>query len=175
MSSSNYCFLTCTQISQEASKVVWYSHLFKNFPSFVVIHTVKGFGFLIRKNMRQEIPRGQRSPLTSYVSHPTIPPTHTYTHWVRTGSSAALTGREGSHSLHTCSEPCMISAIISLLAWSFKTGNTIPILQMLKLRLRALTLPKAKQFTNTRCVWIQRLPSSPKVFDFLNVEAVFSN
>ena len=31
------------QISQEAGKVVWYSHLFKNFPQFVVIHTVKGF------------------------------------------------------------------------------------------------------------------------------------
>ena len=27
-----------------ADKVVWYSHLFKNFPQFVVIHTVKGFG-----------------------------------------------------------------------------------------------------------------------------------
>ena len=23
--------------------MVWYSHLFKNFPQFVVIHTVKGF------------------------------------------------------------------------------------------------------------------------------------
>ena len=45
--------------------MVWYSHLFKNFPQFVVIHTVKGFGFLIRENMRQEIPRGQRSPLGS--------------------------------------------------------------------------------------------------------------
>ena len=44
MSSSNCCFLTCIQISQEASQVVWYSHLFKNFPQFVVIHTVKGFG-----------------------------------------------------------------------------------------------------------------------------------
>ena len=32
MSSSNYCFLTCIQISQEADQVVWYSHLFKNFP-----------------------------------------------------------------------------------------------------------------------------------------------
>ena len=31
------------QISQEAGKVVWYSHLFKNFPQFVVIHMVKGF------------------------------------------------------------------------------------------------------------------------------------
>jgi len=31
------------QILKEAGKVVWYSHLFKNFPQFVVIHTVKGF------------------------------------------------------------------------------------------------------------------------------------
>ena len=44
MSSSNCCFLTCRQISQEAGEVVWYSHLLKNFPQFVVIHTVKGFG-----------------------------------------------------------------------------------------------------------------------------------
>ena len=44
LSSSNCCFLTCIQISQEASNVVSYSHLFKNFPNFVVIHTVKGFG-----------------------------------------------------------------------------------------------------------------------------------
>ena len=43
MSSSNCCFLTCIQISQEAGKVVWYSHLLKNFPQFVVVHTVKGF------------------------------------------------------------------------------------------------------------------------------------
>ena len=43
MYSSNCCFLTCIQISQGAGKVVWYSHLFKNFPQFVVIHTVKGF------------------------------------------------------------------------------------------------------------------------------------
>ena len=44
MSSSNCCFLTCIQISQEAGEVVWYSHLLENFPQFVVIHTVKGFG-----------------------------------------------------------------------------------------------------------------------------------
>ena len=44
MSSSNYCFLTCRQISQEAGQVVWYSHLFQNFPQFTVIHTVKVFG-----------------------------------------------------------------------------------------------------------------------------------
>ena len=44
MSSSNCSFLTCIQISQEADKVVWYSHLLKNFPQFVVIHIVKSFG-----------------------------------------------------------------------------------------------------------------------------------
>ena len=26
--------------------MVWYSHLFQNFPQFVVIHTVKGFGIV---------------------------------------------------------------------------------------------------------------------------------
>ena len=43
MSGSDCCFLTCIQVSQEAGKVVWYSHLLKNFSQFVVIHTVKGF------------------------------------------------------------------------------------------------------------------------------------
>ena len=43
MASSNCCFLTCVQISQEAGKVVWYSHLFKNYPQFAVIYTIKGF------------------------------------------------------------------------------------------------------------------------------------
>ena len=46
MSSSNCCFLTCIQISQEAGQVVWYSHLSQNFPHFIVIHTVKGFGIV---------------------------------------------------------------------------------------------------------------------------------
>ena len=32
MSSSNCCFLTCIQVSQEADQVVWYSHLLNNFP-----------------------------------------------------------------------------------------------------------------------------------------------
>ena len=46
MSGSKCCFLTCIQVSQEAGKVVWYSHLFQSFPQFVVIHTVKGFGIV---------------------------------------------------------------------------------------------------------------------------------
>ena len=46
MSSSNCCFLTCIQISQEAGQVVWYSHLLKDFSQYVVIHTFKGFGIV---------------------------------------------------------------------------------------------------------------------------------
>ena len=43
-SGSNCCLLTCIQVAQEAGELVWYSHVFQNFPLFVVIHTVKGFG-----------------------------------------------------------------------------------------------------------------------------------
>ena len=46
MSSSNCCFLTCIQVSQDAGQVAWCSHLFQNFPQFIVIHTVKGFGIV---------------------------------------------------------------------------------------------------------------------------------
>ena len=46
MSSYNCCFLTCIQISQEAGQVVWYSNLVQNFPQFIVIHTVEGFGIV---------------------------------------------------------------------------------------------------------------------------------
>ena len=46
MSSSNCCFLTCIQVSQEAGQVVWHSHLLQNFPQFIVIHRVKGFGIV---------------------------------------------------------------------------------------------------------------------------------
>ena len=44
MSSSNCCFLTCIWVSQEVGQGVWYSHLFQNFPEFIVIHTAKGSG-----------------------------------------------------------------------------------------------------------------------------------
>ena len=43
MSSSNCCFLICIK---ETGKVVWYSHLFKNFPQFVVIHIIKSFSIV---------------------------------------------------------------------------------------------------------------------------------
>ena len=46
MSGSKCCFLACIEVSQQTGKVVWYSDLFKNFPQFVVIHTVKIFGIV---------------------------------------------------------------------------------------------------------------------------------
>ena len=46
MSSSNCCFLTCIQISQEAGEVVWYSRILKNLLQLAVNHTVKGFGIV---------------------------------------------------------------------------------------------------------------------------------
>ena len=44
MSSYNCSFLTYIETSQEAGQVFWYSHVFKNFSEFVVVHTIKGFG-----------------------------------------------------------------------------------------------------------------------------------
>ena len=49
MSSFNHCFLVCIQISKETGHVVWFSHLFRNFPAFVVVHTVKGFGIVNKR------------------------------------------------------------------------------------------------------------------------------
>ena len=46
MFGSNCFFLTYIQISQEAGRVVWYYHLFQNFPQFIVIHTVDVFGIV---------------------------------------------------------------------------------------------------------------------------------
>ena len=51
MSSSNCCFLTCIEFTQEAGQVVWYCHLFQNFPQFIVIHTVKGFGIVNKEEI----------------------------------------------------------------------------------------------------------------------------
>ena len=51
MSSSNYLFFTHIQVSQETGKVVWYPHLFKNFPQFIVIHTVKGFSVINKEKV----------------------------------------------------------------------------------------------------------------------------
>ena len=55
MSGPNCCFLTGIQISQEAGRVVWYSPLLKNFPQFVVIHTVKGFNIVNEADIFMEL------------------------------------------------------------------------------------------------------------------------
>ena len=44
MPGASWCFLTCIHVSQEAGQVVWHSHFLQNFPQFIVIHTVEGFG-----------------------------------------------------------------------------------------------------------------------------------
>ena len=49
MPSSNSCFLTCIQISQDAGKVVQYSQTPGRIFQFVVIYTVKGFGVVVTK------------------------------------------------------------------------------------------------------------------------------
>ena len=46
MSGSNFCTLACIKVSQEAAKVVWYFHLFENFPQFAAIHTIKRFNIV---------------------------------------------------------------------------------------------------------------------------------
>ena len=43
MTSSSCCFMTCIQVSQETGKLILYFHLFKNFPQYGVVHTVKEF------------------------------------------------------------------------------------------------------------------------------------
>ena len=48
MYSSNCCFLTYIQISQDSGQVAWYSHLFKNFPQFFVKHPVNVFGLVTK-------------------------------------------------------------------------------------------------------------------------------
>ena len=55
MSGPNCCFLTCIQISQEASQMVQYSHLFQDCPQFVVVHTVKGFGIVNKADVFLEL------------------------------------------------------------------------------------------------------------------------
>ena len=46
VSDSNCRFFTYIQTFQETGKVILYSHFLKNFPQFVVVHTVKGFSIV---------------------------------------------------------------------------------------------------------------------------------
>ena len=53
----------CIQISKEAVKVVWYSCLLKNFPQFVVIHIIKGFGIVDKAEVDVFLGEGNGNPL----------------------------------------------------------------------------------------------------------------
>ena len=58
MSSSNCCFLTCIQVSQEADQVVLYSHFFQNFRQFIMIHTVPWTARRLNQSILKEINPG---------------------------------------------------------------------------------------------------------------------
>ena len=83
MSSSNCCFLTCIQISQEAGQVIWYSHLIKKFPGFVVVHTVKSFQFssVVQSSPTPCDPMNCSTPGLP-VHHQLLEFTQTHVHWV---------------------------------------------------------------------------------------------
>ena len=68
MSSSNCCFLTCIKISQKAGKVVWYSHLLKNFPQFVVIYTHKGFGVINKATLNTGNTKTKHCQFLNYLT-----------------------------------------------------------------------------------------------------------
>ena len=72
MSSSNCCFLTCIQISQEADKVAWHSHLFKNFPQFgkqgIITHKIYWQIISKKPDIRKQGWQSLRSRLASVYS-----------------------------------------------------------------------------------------------------------
>ena len=98
MSSSNCCFLTCIEIFQEAGKVVWYSHLLKNFPQFVVTHTVKGFSVVNETDI--DVFVGNESDSHSVVSN-SLQPHGLYSPWNYPGQKTGV----GSLSLLQRSNP----------------------------------------------------------------------
>ena len=75
MSSSNCCFLTCTQISQEAGKVVWYSHIFKNSPKCCGSHSQSSLlGSSVHGLLQARILEWVAFPSSGDLSNPGIKP-----------------------------------------------------------------------------------------------------
>ena len=105
MSSSNCCFLTCIQVSQEIDQMVWYSHLFQNFPQFIVSPTVKGFGIVNKAEIDVFL------ELSDFLSWWLNPPWHV--------KNLTLNLAHAKYSMHiTC--PCWnrgIDACIGLIYW----------------------------------------------------------
>ena len=98
MSSSNCSFLTCIQISQEADQVVWYSHLFQNFPQLIVIHTVKGFGIVneaeigvsLELSMYIKMESGSRSVISGSLQAHGLWPARLLCSWNSPGQNTAV-------------------------------------------------------------------------------------
>ena len=61
-------FLDLHTDSEEAGEVVWYSHLLKNFPQSVVIHTVEGFSVVNKAEVDVSF-RSDEPYLMTYPSH----------------------------------------------------------------------------------------------------------
>ena len=106
MSSFNCCFLTCIQISQKAGQVVWYSHLFKNFPQFVVVHAVNGFGIV---NKAVQFSSVTQSCLTLWNpmnrSTPGLPVHHQPPEFIQTHVHRVGDAIQPSHPLSSPSSP----------------------------------------------------------------------
>ena len=84
MSSSNCCFLACIQISKGAAQVVWYSHLFQNFPQFIVENLLAVQGTL--KSLFQH--HSSKASILRCSAFFTVQLSHPY---MTTGKAIALT------------------------------------------------------------------------------------
>ena len=135
MSISNHCFLTCLEVSWEADKVVWYYHLFNNFPQLVVIHTVKGFHTVHEADVSLEFPSflcdsvdvGNLIPGSSAFSKPSL---YIWKFWVHILLKPGLKGFE--HNLiSTWNEhnyPVVWTSFDSALLWDWNENWPFPVL-----------------------------------------------
>ena len=122
-------FLTCIQVSQEAGKVVWYSHLLKNFPQLVVIHTVKGFQFSSVTQSYLTLCDPMDCSTPGFPVHHQLPkPTQTHVHQVIQPSI------QPSHPLSSPSPPAFnLSQHQGLFQW---VGSSHQVAKVLELHLQ---------------------------------------
>ena len=155
MSSSNYCFLSCIQISQEAGQVVWYSHFFESFPQFVVTHTVKGFSVVNEADVFLELSCffDDQTDVGDLISHSSafLNPA-----WTSTSSGFmycwSLTWRKFQHYFATMWDECncVIAWIFFSIAllWDWNENGLFPVLWPLL------------SFPNLLAYWVQHFSSS---------------
>ena len=99
------------QISQEAGQVVWYSHLLKNFPQFVVIHTIKGFGVISKAEVDVFL------EFSSFFNNP-VDVGNSLTPWICSPWSGWMTSPRLNHScrsgfISSLTRICYLPAFIS--------------------------------------------------------------